>query len=60
MEFDQFYIEIAIVNSDTSLDFESDRNRRSKAAGLESESLTIRFVSQKITSKPENPKMQNF
>ena len=35
-------IEIAIVNSNLSLDFESDRNWRSKLGGLESESSTIR------------------
>ena len=42
---DQFYIQIAIVDSDSSLDFESDLNRRLKSAVLESESSKIRFLS---------------
>ena len=38
-------IEIAIADSDWSLNFESDRNQQSKLAGLESGLLTIQFVS---------------
>ena len=38
-------MKIAIVDSDSSLDFESNRNRQSKLAVLESKSSTIRFVS---------------
>ena len=45
IEKDRFYIEIKIIDSDSSLDFESDRNRQSRSTILESESSTIRLVS---------------
>ena len=45
IENDRFYIEIEIVDSDSLLDFESDRNRQLKSTVLESELSTIRFVS---------------
>ena len=43
IEIDRIYIKIKIVDTISSLKSESDQNRRSNLAGLESESSTIQF-----------------
>ena len=42
MDFNQNLIQIAFTDSNSLLDFELDRKRRLKSAGLESELLMIR------------------
>ena len=58
IEKDWFYIEI--VNSDSSLDFESDRNRQSRSTVLESKSWKIRFVSPNRISLPYPTKRRDL